>query len=79
MGFLFVRRRGGRRRRGSRPEFLAIPILVQRLGIGQGLDVGDCATVDYVADRELDNLVALGARNVGDLDNLCLLYTSRCV
>src|SRR5690349_17402717 len=60
---------GVRERRGLRPQFLAIAILLEGFGIGERLDVFHVATMHDVAHRQLDDLAALGARNVGDLDD----------
>ena len=41
--------------------------MLERLGVGERLDVLHRAAVHHVAHRELDDLAALGARNIGDL------------
>src|ERR1700686_3627093 len=52
-------------------QLVAIAKMLQRLGIGQRLEVLDGVAVDDVAHRELDDLPALGARDVGHLHNFC--------
>src|SRR5262245_2359549 len=54
----------------SRAKLLAIAILLERLRIHQRLAVLHLAAVHDVAHRELDDLVALRARNVRHLDDL---------
>src|SRR4030095_11144133 len=51
----------------SRPQLFAIAVLLERFGIHQRLAVLYFTTMNDVANGELDDLVALGARNVGDL------------
>src|SRR5215831_5933331 len=51
-------------------ELAAVPKLHKRLGISQRLDVLHRFTVHHVAYRQLDDLAALGARNVGNLEHL---------
>ena len=51
-------------------KLLPIAELLERLGIGQRLDVAHRQAVHDVAHRELDDLVALGARNVRHLHDL---------
>src|SRR5215472_5336818 len=51
-------------------QLFQIAIKLQRLRIGQRLGILDGAAMDDVADRELDDLATLGARYVGDLDDL---------
>src|SRR5439155_6406581 len=51
-------------------ELGAIAKLLQRLGIGQSLDVLHRQAVHDVAHRKLDDLATLGARNIAHLHNL---------
>src|SRR5262245_45542466 len=51
-------------------ELLAAAELRQRLGIGERLEVLRLPAVHDVAYRELDDLAALGARDVGHLQHL---------
>src|SRR5262245_48517934 len=74
-GFVSLLSRGSR---GSPPitplsssgELGPIPELRQRFRIRERLDVPHRLPVNDVADRELDDLSALGPRNVGDLSDL---------
>src|SRR5262249_36344177 len=60
----FTRKNSGRR------ELRAIPEQIQRLRIGQRLEIFRLAAVDHVAHRQLDDFSALGPRDVGDLQDL---------
>src|SRR5215472_12783610 len=51
-------------------ELRPVPEKLERLGVGERLDVPDRAAVHNVAHRELDDLVRLGAGNVGYLQHL---------
>src|SRR5438552_4904425 len=57
-------------RRGSTLQLVAIPEFFERLGIGQRLDILDRLAVHDIAHRQLDDLPALGARDVADLHDL---------
>src|SRR6266536_1945016 len=57
-------------RRGSTLQLVAIPEFFERLGIGQRLDILDRLAMYDVAHRQLDDLAALGARNVAYLHDL---------
>src|SRR5690242_2867627 len=63
--------RARRRSRGSSSRQLdAVAEPLERLGIGEGLDVLHRLAMDDVAYRELDDFAALGARNVHHLHDL---------
>src|SRR4051812_42475619 len=69
------RKLGPRFRGGDFFRFLARQLgavleLLERLRVGERLDVLHLAPVHHVAYRQLDNLAALGAWNVGDLEDL---------
>ena len=51
-------------------ELGAVAEVLQRLGVGERLEVLHRPAVHDVAHRELDDLAALGARDVGDLHDL---------
>src|SRR6185295_20201421 len=57
-------------RNSGRRELGSIAEIVQGLRIRQRLEVFRLAAVDHVAHRQLDDLAALGARDVGDLQDL---------
>src|SRR5438105_10017472 len=57
-------------RGGSALQFVTIPEFFERLGIGQRLDILDRLAVHDIAHRQLDDLAALGARDVADLHDL---------
>ena len=54
----------------SGSQLRAVAELLERFGIGQRLDVLDRLAVHDVAHRELNDLSALGARDVGHLHDL---------
>src|SRR5581483_10270736 len=54
----------------GRSKLRAVPEVRERLGIRQRLHVLHRAAVHDLAHRELDDLAALGARDVGDRDDL---------
>ena len=48
----------------------AVAEVLERLGVGERLDVLHRPAMHHLAHRELDDLAALGARNIGDLHDL---------
>src|SRR5438552_4110601 len=66
-------------RGGSALQFVTIPEFFERLGIGQRLDVLDRLAVHDIAHRQLDDLAALGARDVAHLHDLRRHVTRRGV